>query len=188
MKDLYKNYLFDRHFLVSENRPAASLAYAGFSSGTGNEAAGRESGTRAAGRGTGAGTAGRESGTGIGSARTGETGKLQKEQFDILFSLAHLFNIRIVRGRKLVQRQMIRLAQVRLGIGVPEPFYRGFPASVRRLSKDQLIFDQLVHYAVTYGLGDFSAAGHSIFEEEFERTAFREDIDISDYEVITEEE
>ncbi|MGX8716084.1 MAG: hypothetical protein ACSW8A_10075, partial [Lachnospiraceae bacterium] len=120
--------------------------------------------------------------------RTGETGKLQKEQFDILFSLAHFFNIRIVRGRKLVQRQMIRLAQARLGMRVPEPFYRGFPASVRQLSRDQLAFDQLVHYAVTYGLGDFSAPGHSIFENQFERTAFRENVSISDYQVITEDE
>ena len=182
MKDFYRYYLFDRHYLVSETWPETFSAQAVFSS---EDDTSREKVVRSA---EDMGTAeDMETAEDMGTAAH-EAGVLQKEQFDILFSLAHFFNIRIVRGRKLVQRDMIRLAQVKLGMHVPEPFYKGFPASVRQLSRDQLIFDQLVHYAVTYGLGDFSAAGHSIFEDQFERTAFQENADITDYEVITEDE
>ena len=108
--------------------------------------------------------------------------------FETLFALANLFGIRITGGEKLVSEDMLRYAEERLDVDVPEPFYRGFPQSVRELTTDQLIFDQMVHYAVTYGLGDFSSPGHSIFEEQFERTAFKEDTDIKEFRIITEEE
>ena len=133
MRELYKNYLFEKHILVSES--------------------GAEQGNR----------------------------------FETLFSLANLFNIRIVEGEKLVQTSMIRYVAGQLGEMVPEPFYRGFPQSVRALSKDQLIFDQLLHYTRTYGLGDFSEAGHSLFEEQFARTAFQEHADIKEFLILTEE-
>ena len=107
-------------------------------------------------------------------------------QFDTIFALANLFNIRITEGEKLVSREMIKYASQRLGENVPEPFYRGFPQSVKELSADQLLFDQLVHYAITYGFGDFSEAGHSIFEKDFERTAFKEGADIKDFVILNE--
>ena len=84
MKSIYKDYLFEKHILVSE-----------------------------------------------GSAETTEN------QFETLFALANLFNIRIVSGEKLVDSSMIEYASVQLGENVPEPFYRGFPQSVRELSPDQ---------------------------------------------------
>ena len=135
MKSIYKDYLFEKHILVSE-----------------------------------------------GSAETTEN------QFETLFALANLFNIRIVSGEKLVDSSMIEYASVQLGENVPEPFYRGFPASVRELSPDQLFFDQMVHYTITYGFGDFSEAGHSLFEKNFERLAFKEGAEIKDFSVVTEDE
>ena len=95
---------------------------------------------------------------------------------------------RIVKGDKLVRDYMIRIAANQLGEDVPEPFYRGFPQSVRQLTSDQLLFDQMIHYITTYGLGNFSEAGHSLFEEQFERTAFKEDADIKEFTIVTKEE
>ncbi len=135
MNTLYKNYLFNKHYLIAEN-----------------------------------------------------TAEAKENHFEILFTLANLFNIRVTEGEKLVTRDMIRYVSEQLGENVPEPFYRGFPDTVRELTADQLLFDQLVHYTVTYGFGNFSEAGHSLFEEQFERTAFKENADIREFAVITEED
>ena len=131
MKKLFKDYLFQKHILVSE---------------TGNE----------------------------------------ENAFEVVFSLANLFGIRIVSGEKLAETDMISYVSEQLGEDVPEPFYRGFPESVRALTEEQLAFDQLLHYFITYGMGDFSEAGHSIFEENFERTAFKENITIKEFSVLPE--
>ena len=136
MKSVFKNYLFQKHILVSEKKET-------------------------------------------------ETARLR---FEILFSLANLFNVRITEGKKLVQKEMIKYVARNLGENVPAPFYEGFPDSVRQLGRDQLLFDQLLHYVVTYGLGNFSEPGHSVFEEQFERAAFNEETEIKEFSVITEEE
>ena len=59
---------------------------------------------------------------------------------------------------------------------------------MRELSPNQLLFDQLLHYSLTYGLGNFSEPGYSMFEEEFERLAFKEDVEIKKFVVLTEVE
>ena len=113
----------------------------------------------------------------------------QNHPFEVVYSLAALFNIRITEGEKLAQEGMIPYVSEKLGVNVPEPFYRGFPESVRTLSTDQLLVDQLLHYAQTYGLGIFDGdAGHSLFESCLERTAFREQAEIRDFVIITAEE
>ena len=129
MKKLYKDYLFQKHILVSE-------------SGEDNNA------------------------------------------FEVVFSLANLFGIRIVSGEKLAETAMIAYVSEQLGENVPEPFYKGFPESVWALTEEQLIFDQMLHYFRTYGMGDFSEAGHSIFEEQFERTAFKENIKVKEFTIL----
>ena len=112
----------------------------------------------------------------------------QKNQLEVLFSLANFFNIKITKGQKLVREGLIRFASECLGENVPEPFYRGFPKSVKKLTKEKLLFDQLIHYVMTYGFGNFSEAGHSLFEEVFERAAFKEGTDIREFTVVTEDE
>ncbi len=107
---------------------------------------------------------------------------------ETLFALAKLFGIRIVAGEKLVQESMIGFTASMLGENVPEPFYRGFPQSVRELTSDQLLFDQILHYFQTYWLGDFSEPGHSVFEKDIERSAFKENVQIKDFSVVTEDE
>ncbi|MBP5608880.1 MAG: hypothetical protein J6X66_11540, partial [Lachnospiraceae bacterium] len=112
----------------------------------------------------------------------------EQHTFETLFALANLFNISVKNNRELATQEMISVASSMLGVRVPDPFYRGFPGSVRELSKDQLLFDQMVHYSVTYGFGNFSEAGHSMFEQTFERMAFRENCEIREFEIITEAE
>ena len=65
----------------------------------------------------------------------------QKNQLEVLFSLANFFNIKITKGQKLVREGLFRFASECLGENVPEPFYRGFPKSVKKLTKDKLLFD-----------------------------------------------
>lgn len=108
--------------------------------------------------------------------------------FETLFALANLFGISITKGQELAQTKMICLAEKMLGESVPLPFYTGFPNSVRKLTTEQLLFDQLTHYAVTYGFGNFSNAGHSLLEQHFERLAFRENCEKKEFEILTEEE
>ena len=74
-----------------------------------------------------------------------------------------------------------------IGVCVPEPFYRGFPETVKALTKEEKLFDQLFHYFITYQMGDFEEAGHSIFESEFKKTAFREGYETKKFEIVTEE-
>ena len=108
--------------------------------------------------------------------------------FETLFALANLFNISVTKGKELAQEGMIAFASRMLGENVPKPFYEGFPNSVRELSKEQLIFDQMVHYTVTYGFGNFSEAGHSLMERNFTRLAFKENCEIKEFEILTEAE
>ena len=83
---------------------------------------------------------------------------------ETLVALSHLFGIEITRGAELAQPDMIHLAHIQLGEKVPKPFYKGFPESVRELTGNQLLFDQIIHYTRTYGLGDFTRPGHSLIE------------------------
>ena len=96
--------------------------------------------------------------------------------FEVRFSLAYLFAVNVTEGIEKLDRSMIPYVSRRLGENVPKPFYNGFPQSVRELSPDALLFDQLLHYTRTYGLGCFDGPGYSVMEESFERVAFKEEV------------
>lgn len=113
---------------------------------------------------------------------------VSENAFAARFALANKFNISIAGGQQYAHEDMIPFVSEMLGENVPDPFYRNFPNSIRELSPDQLLFDQLFHYSVTYGLGNFSEAGYSMFEEEFERLAFRENVEIKKFIILTEAE
>ena len=108
--------------------------------------------------------------------------------FEIRCALARLFGIRITAGETLLQEEMISFAAAQLGQNVPEPFYRGFPESVRELLPEQLLYDQILHYVKTYGLGMLDEAGHSVMEEYIERSAFQEEIRVKDFVVLSKAE
>ena len=112
-----------------------------------------------------------------------------ENKFEILFSIANIFNIRIKKGAELVDMRALKFLQEKIPGKVTSAFYRGFPESVRSLTREQLIFDQLYHYFETYGLNNFEEdAAHSLFEEQFERTAFKESTSIVDFEVVNDEQ
>ena len=88
------------------------------------------------------------------------------DRYDVLITLATKFGIRIKKGVRLATLEMVRDAGRNLGINVPEPFYKGFPHTVRDMTRWQLLYDQLYHYTQTYGLGWFEDPGHSVLEND----------------------
>ena len=105
--------------------------------------------------------------------------------FAVCYTLAKLFNIRIVSGYQNASDNMILDVAEFLGKFVPKPFYLNFPKSAREFSPDRLLYDQLYHYFLTYVCGDFSEEGHSFFEDEFSRSVFSENTESTDFEIIT---
>ncbi|MBR2987398.1 MAG: hypothetical protein IKC63_05215 [Clostridia bacterium] len=106
---------------------------------------------------------------------------------DVVLALMTLFGLRVTEGFELADREMIVFLSDEMDVSVPLPFYRGFPESVRNMSKEQLLFDQLVHYVKTYGFGHFDEAGHSIMETYVERSAMAEHLDPTTVRIVTEE-
>ena len=110
---------------------------------------------------------------------------LYPDAFETVFSLGNLFGIRIVKGQEMACKRMIKIAGEELGINVPESFYRFFPQSVRNLSPQQALYDQLAEYVRSYGLGITAPAMHPDYEERFARLMIREDAEIKEFSIIT---
>ena len=109
-------------------------------------------------------------------------------QVAVMLSLAQQFSIRIKsQDAEFLDIRMIDVAARNLGRYVPAPFYRNFPMSVKEMTGDQLIYDQLLLYAQTYGMGWFDEPGHSIFEGETrERLRILEGTSPKEFRVLTE--
>lgn len=105
-----------------------------------------------------------------------------------LVALAKAFDIRIKAGHELASESLISFVADMLGQYVPEPFYRNFPDSVRKMNIDQRLFDQLVHYTLTYGFGQTDEAGHSLFERDLDRLVFTGEGTPRDFTILNEEE
>lgn len=110
------------------------------------------------------------------------------DAFCTVTALAKKFSIRIKSRADIACKEMIADAAKFLGEYVPDPFYSGFPDSVRRLTSEQLLFDQLYHYSLTYGMGWFDVAGHSVIEEVYERIGFNEYAEPKDFDILPETE
>ena len=107
---------------------------------------------------------------------------------EALIGLASVVNVRITSGQELAHPEMVEEIAYYYGENVPLPFYKGFPDSVRELSRDQLLADQFIHYLTTYGFNMFEEAGHSVFETYLERAAFIEHTEPLEFRIVTEEE
>ena len=112
----------------------------------------------------------------------------KEENFNSLVALSNKLGISITKGKEFACKEMIEYAADQLGEYIPAPFYSGFPETVRQLTPNQLLFDQLFHYFKTYGCDDFDEAGHSVFEQDFTRLAFNENVTQKDFEILTEDE
>lgn len=108
-------------------------------------------------------------------------------QMATMISLANELGIKIVNGQELLNEGMIKYASEQLGKHIPDPFYRGFPESVLRLTPKALLIDQLIHYTITYGFNIWDEAGHSIFEDLVDRGLFKEKAQFKEFSVFDEE-
>ena len=115
-------------------------------------------------------------------------GQSCEHAFESLYALADLFNIRILSGEKLADQNMIRTAERNLGLNVPRAFYAGFPQSVRAMSPNALLFDQLLHYFIAWVGGDEAPAGASLLEPPVERLPFKEHTETRDFTIVSEAE
>ena len=111
----------------------------------------------------------------------------RKGCFETVYALRRLLGIRITSGEELAEPYMIDFASSIIGVRVSEAFYRGFPNSVRELSPDKKLFDQFVHYSMTYGFGMFENTGHSVMEEYEGRSEFTEATEDKCFDIIDEE-
>lgn len=108
-----------------------------------------------------------------------------------LFCLYHQYGIVIRRGEEHLNTETCKKFVEEYDFrGVPESFYKNYPMSVLRMTPDDLLLDQIIHYTITYGLGKFDESGHSLFEQKLvERKPLSEDdVVISEWEIVTEEE
>ncbi len=105
-----------------------------------------------------------------------------------LVALARFADIRITAHPECASLDMLEVAKRNIGCQVPPSFYWGFPDSVRNLSSLELLFDQMLHYFRTYGMGDFSEAGHTLFEECYERAPFAESVEPKLFAIIAQDE
>lgn len=115
-----------------------------------------------------------------------------EEIYPLLYSFADYFGVKITKGYGNLSIEMIDILEETFGDSVPLPFYRGFPNSVRELSPNELLFDQLTHYMATYGMGFWSddRFKHSRLEadKDLERAVFSEHTELREFEAVTEDE
>mgnify|MGYP003307170624 CR=1 FL=1 len=117
--------------------------------------------------------------------REGKEDVSLEENFAALYAIANKYNIRVRKGDRLATLEVLKYLESQIPGKVTLPFYRGFPESVKKLSPTELLFDQLFHYWQTYGQDNFEGdAGHSLFEENFTRTAFKEATTIKEFVIV----
>lgn len=100
-------------------------------------------------------------------------------------------NIHIKNGLNLANSSVVDYIYYQQNIiptRVAEPFYKGFPESVAKLSTTDRLFDQLISYMVTYGEGDFDEPVHSVLEEISKREKFNEKYHRIEFDIISVED
>ena len=111
-----------------------------------------------------------------------------KDQVLTMYALLNKLNIEIISGFEHVHPDMIRFCANQLGEYIPTPFYSGFPKSVLELTPEQRLLDQLIHYTITYGYGDFESKCRSVFEDARTRSIFKEADEPKEFRILTETE
>ena len=114
--------------------------------------------------------------------------KTDKDVAESIFALANLFNVEITSGFQYASPNLIKFVATMLDEYVPEPFYKGFPYTVKKLSKNELLFDQFIHYFKSYVINERFESGHSIFEEKITRLPFKEKTATKKFAIVSENE
>lgn len=107
-----------------------------------------------------------------------------------LFCLYNQYGVIVSKGKELVTASVVKDYMDQFNERYNETvFYRNYPMSVLKLTPQQKLLDQLVHYTITYGFGEFDEAGHSIFEQELtKRKPMNEYVAPTVWNILTEEE
>ena len=113
-----------------------------------------------------------------------------KDQFETAVSLSKIYAVKVWKGIELLHPDHMKICEEMIGskIKVPAPFYKNFPESVKSLTEDQLLFDQLYAYFHWFLLDERYEKRNSIFEQQFERLTFTEDFDYKEFEVLSEKD
>lgn len=112
-----------------------------------------------------------------------------KDQEAVYITLIGKFGVKIAdeASFKLLNPEVLTVFARAFREPLGEPFYRGFPESVKKLSEDEILIDRLLHYMQTYGTGDHETRHFSIFEKEVEKIPFKESYDIRIFKVVSSE-
>jgi len=113
-----------------------------------------------------------------------------KDQFETAVSLSKIYAVKVWKGIELLNPNHMKICEEMIGskIKVPAPFYKNFPDSVKSLTEDQLLFDQLYAYFHWFLLDERYERRNSIFEQQFERLTFNEDFEYKEFEVLSEKD
>lgn len=112
-----------------------------------------------------------------------------KDQEAVYITLLGKFGVKIAdeASFSLLNPEVLNVFERAFRKPLGEPFYRGFPESVKSLSEEEILIDRLIHYAQTYGTGDHENRHFSIFEKEVEKVPFKESYDLKIYKVVNSE-
>lgn len=96
------------------------------------------------------------------------------------------YGYNVVSGVELMSKPVFDYVAKQIDFKPTEPFYRGFPESVKKLFPEERLFDQLWSYYKTYGLGDFSEEQHSVCESPVERIALLKSFTTKNVKILNE--
>ena len=98
------------------------------------------------------------------------------------------YGYNVISGAELMSKPVFNYAAEQIDCKPTEPFYRGFPESVKNLCPEELLFDQLWSYYKTYGLDDFSEEQHSVCENPVERIALLKSFTTKNVKILNEKD
>lgn len=108
--------------------------------------------------------------------------KDEQEPKYVMIALAKKFGVLVTEGVENLRLEHIQHVADARGVNVPEPFYKGFPESVLKLTTEQKLIDQILHYC---GFKD------SVFESlvcDFKRKEFSENYEFINFKCVTADE
>lgn len=98
------------------------------------------------------------------------------------------YGYNVVSGAELMSKPVFDYVAKQIDFKPTEPFYRGFPESVKKLCPEECLFDQLWSYYKTYGLDDFSEEQHSVCESPVERIALLKSFTTKNVKILNEKD
>lgn len=98
------------------------------------------------------------------------------------------YGYNVVSGVELMSKPVFDYVAKQIDFKPTEPFYRGFPESVKKLCPEECLFDQLWSYYKTYGLDDFSEEQHSVCESPVERIALLKSFTTKNVKILNEKD